>query len=264
MVSDKQFQQYLRQLSLPNVGENGQAAICESHVLIVGCGGLGTAASMYLAGAGVGRIVIADDDDIELSNLPRQITYRSNEVGQSKVKTLADFLKAQNPDINVRTIKRRLHGSQLALEVSLADVVIDCTDNIKTRQAINKACVENRKALVTAAAIGWSGQLSVFQFSKLATPCYHCLYPFEELDTAMKCSESSVMGPVVGMMGVYQALEALKVITDLANSSHPELKLFDGLTGQWQSLKISHDETCSVCCDSKITTGIKNDPIYRK
>lgn len=264
MVSDKQFLQYLRQLSLNNVGESGQATICASHVLVIGCGGLGTAASMYLAGAGVGRIVIADDDEIELSNLPRQITYRSNQIGQSKVTTLASFLKEQNTDIHVRAVKRRLDGHQLALEVSLADVVVDCTDNIETRQAINKACVENKKALVTAAAIGWNGQLSVFQFSKQHTPCFRCLYPFDELDTATKCSESSVMGPVVGMMGVYQALETLKVITGLHNNNQPELKLFDGLNGRWQSLKISHDEACSVCSDSKKTAGIKNDPIYSK
>lgn len=252
MINDAQFKQYLRQLSLKNVGEAGQADIANSHVLIIGCGGLGTAASIYLAGAGIGRIVLADDDVIETSNLPRQVTYGYADIGVSKVACLAKSLTNQNPNISIRAINKRLEASQLALEVSLADVVVDCSDNITTRQAVNQYCRQHNTDLVTAAAIGWNGQLSVFPFSSnLDVPCYRCLYPFDEIKGASKCSESAVMGPVVGMMGVYQALETLKltlaVHRDSQDKQMPDLRLFDGLNGSWQSLRINKDTECSVC-----------------
>ncbi|MGR5179189.1 HesA/MoeB/ThiF family protein [Vibrio parahaemolyticus] len=252
MVSDGQFRQYLRQISLPNVGESGQCKLFAANVLIVGCGGLGTAASMYLAGAGLGRLVIADDDVVEISNLPRQVTYHATDVGQEKVECLKASLQGQNPDIGVRGINKKLCGSQLSLEISMADIVLDCSDNLATRHAINAYCKQSNTDLVSGAAIGWNGQLSVFPFStRQDIACYRCLYPFDEIKGSSRCSESSVMGPVVGMIGLYQALETIKLLAGVHQQVElpklPTLKLFDGLNGQWQTLQIARDKTCSVC-----------------
>jgi sulfur carrier protein ThiS adenylyltransferase len=248
MLDDNMFKQYLRQISLPNVGEQGQLNICDSRVLIVGCGGLGTAAASYLAGAGVGVMVIADNDIIERSNLPRQVSYKSLDVGNSKVSVLAKSLQAQNEFIRIRLINKRLSGPQLSLEISLADIVVDCSDNLKTRQLINKFCYQHHVSLVSASSIGWKGQLAVFPFSNDDQgPCYRCLYPFDEMKSETNCSESSVMGPVVGIMGIHQALETLKLLIGLAERQQRELKLFDGLKGAWQSLKITKDDCCLVC-----------------
>ncbi|GMQ48064.1 HesA/MoeB/ThiF family protein [Vibrio sp. 10N] len=252
MVSDIQFKQYLRQISLPNVGEAGQSKLLDANVLIVGCGGLGTIASMYLTGAGVGSLVIADDDVVEVSNLPRQISYQAKDVGNTKVDCLKASLQQQNPTIRVRSINKKLKESQLLLEISVADVVLDCSDNLETRQAINACCKQTSTDLVSAAAIGWNGQLSVFPFSSSQDiACYRCLYPFDEIKGSSRCSESSVMGPVVGMMGLYQALETIKLLTgvhpQVVEQTPPQLKLFDGLNGQWQTLKIARDEACTIC-----------------
>lgn len=252
MVNDGQFKQYLRQISLPNMGEEGQSKLLKANVLIVGCGGLGTAASMYLAGAGVGCVVIADDDVVEVSNLPRQVTYHAKDIGIAKVECLKTSLQQQNPNVRVRSINKKLDGSQLLLEITLADVVVDCSDNLATRHAINAYCKQSDTDLVSAAAIGWNGQLSVFPFSSsLEIACYRCLYPFDEIQGSSRCSESSVMGPVVGIMGLYQALETIKLLAgvhpQVTQQKPPTLKLFDGLNGQWQTLQIAREQACAVC-----------------
>lgn len=252
MVSDGQFRQYLRQISLPNMGESVQCKLLSANVLIVGCGGLGTAASMYLAGSGVGRLAIADDDVVEISNLPRQVTYHATDVGRAKIDCLKASLQGQNPDIGVRAINKKLSGDQLLLEISMADIVLDCSDNLATRHAINVFCKQSNTDLVSGAAIGWKGQLSVFPFSAPQDiACYRCLYPFDEIKGSSRCSESSVMGPVVGIIGLYQALETIKLLAgvhpQVEQQKPPTLKLFDGLNGQWQTLQIAREETCSVC-----------------
>ncbi|MFA0087105.1 HesA/MoeB/ThiF family protein [Vibrio sp. E150_011] len=250
MLADLQFKRYVRQISVPDIAESGQQGLLNSHVLIIGCGGLGTAASLYLAGAGIGRLVIADQDVIELSNLPRQIAYRQQDVGSKKTEALKQQLMDRNPEINVRTVSKYLDGKQLSLEVSLADIVLDCSDNMRTRQAINKACYMTKTDLVSGAAIGWGGQISVFRFNaETSIPCYRCLYPFDELASAQRCSESGIIGPVVGMIGVYQALETIKLAGNVSLSASPKLKIFDGLNGNWRSLNIQKDPTCTVCCN---------------
>jgi sulfur carrier protein ThiS adenylyltransferase len=252
MVNDGQFKQYLRQISLPNIGEEGQSKLLNSNVLIVGCGGLGTAASMYLVGAGIGSVVIADNDVVETSNLPRQVTYHAKDVGFAKVECLKASLQQQNTDVRVRGINKKLSGNQLLLEISLADVVVDCSDNLATRHAINAYCKQSNTDLVSAAAIGWNGQLSVCPFSSaLEIAWYRSVSPFEANKGSSRCSESSVMGPVVGMMGLYQALEAIKLLAgvhpQVAQQKPPTLKLFDGLNGQWQTLQIAREQACTVC-----------------
>lgn len=250
MLNDKGFLRYQRQVSLPEVGENGQLQLGQSHVLVIGCGGLGSAACLYLASAGVGKLVVVDDDIVESSNLQRQVIYREQDLGSPKTNATAKQLSELNPMVQVRTINKRLEPSQLSLEVMLADVVLDCSDNMPTRQLINQTCFEQNTPLVSAAAIGWQGQFAVFdhQESQQSAACYRCLYPFDELRQTQKCSESGVVGPVVGTMGNYQALAAIqKLATGKFHVNANELHLFDGLKMQWQKLAIAKDIRCQVC-----------------
>ena len=249
MLSDQDFLRYQRQISLPEIGECGQEKITKSHVLIIGCGGLGSAASLYLAAAGVGRMVLVDDDDVDTSNLQRQIVYREGNLGKAKTEAMRQQLNQLNSGVQIRTIGKRLSASQLALEVMLADVVLDCTDNIQTRQLINLVCYQQSKPLVSAAAIGWQGQFAVFDYSSSKeSGCYRCLYPFDELSQPSKCSENGILGPVVGTLGNYQALATLQKLA-LGHFDFPigQLHLFNGLKLNWQVMKIARDRQCSVC-----------------
>lgn len=250
MLTDKDFIRYQRHVSLPEIGEAGQVQLMRSHVLIIGCGGLGSAASLYLAAAGVGKLVVVDDDHVDSSNLQRQVVYRERDIGLAKTEAMAYQLNQLNPSTQVRTIDKRLDKSQLQLEVMLADVVLDCSDNMPTRQLINQVCFQQNTPLISAAAIGWQGQFAVFDYSdeKQNTGCYRCLYPFDELQQGMKCSETGVVGPVVGMMGNYQALAAIQKLG--AGKFHVEcghLHLFDGLRISWQTMVISKDQECQIC-----------------
>lgn len=247
MLSDQQFIHYLRQLSLPEVGEQGQSDLLNKKILIVGCGGLGTAAALYLAGSGIGEIVIADGDKVERSNLARQLTYSTTDVGRLKVDALADRLNAVNPEVKITKVSTYLQGEQLSCMVRCANIVLDCSDNLSTRHEINRACVHNATDLISGSAIGWSGQLITFDFSQpKRIGCYRCLFPFDELPNAQRCSNSGVMGPVVGMIGVNQALEAIKLALGMRTSDQ-SIKLFDGLNNRWQSMSLCRDELCSVC-----------------
>lgn len=247
MLSDEAFLRYQRQVSLPQWGEQGQAKLANAHVLLIGCGGLGSAASLYLASAGVGKLVLVDDDRVELSNLQRQVIYRNDDQGQSKALAAKSQLEHLNPLIRIRAIDQRLDDTQLALEIMLADIVLDCTDNLETRQQINRLCFKNRTPLISASAIGWQGQFALFDYQQ-DSPCYHCLYPFDSLPSGQKCSELGVVGPVVGTLGNYQALAAIQWLAlDEPQLSPSTLHLFDGLTMRWQTLTISVDATCHVC-----------------
>lgn len=251
MLTDQEFLRYQRQVSLSEVGEAGQYNLSQAHVLIIGCGGLGSAAGLYLAAAGVGKMVLVDDDEVDSSNLQRQIVYREVDLGQEKTNAMREQLKALNSTVNLRTISQRLSEYQLALEVMLADVVLDCTDNIETRQLVNSVCFKQNKPLVSAAAIGWQGQFAVFDYShpeQSNMGCYRCLYPFDELKQASKCSDSGVVGPVVGTLGNYQALATIqKLATGKFHFPTGRLHLFDGLKFEWQAMAIARDKQCLVC-----------------
>ena len=255
MLSDQEFVRYQRQIALPEIGETGQRDLNNAHVLIIGCGGLGSAASLYLASAGVGKLVIVDDDKVEASNLQRQIIYRQNQIGQLKTTAASDQLLAVNPDTRIRTLDKRMDKPQLELEVMLADVVLDCSDNMPTRQMVNQVCFEQNTPLITAAAIGWQGQFSVFDYrdgESKANACYRCLFPFNELKQASKCSDSGVLGPVVGTLGNYQAIAAIQLLaTGQFIVATEMLHLFNGLTLEWKTLAISQDSHCSVCGTSE-------------
>lgn len=248
-MNDQQFQRYQRQIMVPEVGESGQDKLLVSKVLLIGCGGLGSAAALYLAGAGVGSMVVADGDIVESSNLQRQIIYRETDLGKNKASATSEQLKQLNPHIKVRSVQTFLEASQLNLEVMMADVVLDCSDNFPTRQAINKACHSAKTPLISGSAIGWVGQLMTFDFSHSLTPCYRCAVPYQENSAGLKCSESGVIGPVVGMVGNLQAIEAIKLITGNGSLKPSTFNLFDGQTLSWQRFNIARDVACPVCGD---------------
>lgn len=246
-MNDQQFQRYQRQIMVPEVGEAGQDKLIGSKVLLIGCGGLGSAAALYLAGAGVGSMVVADGDTVESSNLQRQIIYRETDLGVNKALATAQQLKQLNPNIKVRSVQKFLEAEQLNLEVMMADVVLDCSDNFPTRQAINLACHQAKTPLVSGSAIGWIGQLMTFDFSTSPTPCYRCAVPYQENSAGLKCSESGVIGPIVGMLGNLQAVETIKLLTGNSNLKPSTLNLFDGQTLSWQKFNIAKDNACPVC-----------------
>ena len=217
MLTDEQLLRYSRQIMLPDVEINGQETWLNSSVLVLGLGGLGSPVAMYLAAAGVGELVLVDDDEVELSNLQRQIAHHTKRIGQPKVDSARNTVAALNPDVKVRTIYSRLSESELTSLVSTVDLVVDCTDNFTTRFAINRACFAHKKPLVSGAAIRMEGQVAVYDPVNPESPCYQCLYKEGE-DENLTCSESGVLSPVVGIIGSIQALEALKVLASVGNT----------------------------------------------
>lgn len=246
MLSDNELLRYSRHLLLEEVGESGQQKLKDASVLIIGMGGLGSPAALYLASAGIGHLVLSDFDDIEVSNLQRQITYQTNDIGDSKVEVTKRKLQQINPDIKVRSINKQMAAEQLTMELTMVDLVLDCTDNMSSRQMINKACVDAKTPLIVGAAIRLEGQLMFFDHRDLDSPCYHCLFPSSE-EQALNCSNSGIIGPVVGTIGTLQALEAIKYFVGLPSGIKNKLKLFDGKTLDWQTFVINKDPKCAVC-----------------
>ena len=245
-MDDPQLLRYSRQILLPQFGIEGQQALLDSHALIVGAGGLGSPAALYLAAAGVGRISIADDDRVEASNLQRQILHREQDIGRPKALSARDHLQQLNPEPRVDAIAERLRGAALEERVRDADIVLDCSDNFTTRFAINAACVRQQRPLVSGAAIRLEGQVSVFDPRDGASPCYRCLYR-EDGELEETCSETGVLGPLVGIIGSIQALEAIKLLTGMGETLAGRLLVLDGLHLEWRELKLRKDPECPVC-----------------
>jgi molybdopterin-synthase adenylyltransferase len=246
LLTDEQLLRYSRHILLPAVDLAGQEALCQARVLVVGLGGLGSAAALYLAAAGVENLWLADDDQVELSNLQRQIAHNQTRLGMNKAQSAQLQIQALNPWVRTQVISERLQGELLARQVQAVDLVLDCSDNFSTRHAINRACWQAKVPLVSGAAIGFDAQISVFNPRQALSPCYHCLYPDTE-DHALSCSQSGVVSPLVGMIGSYQALEAVKLLTGAGTSLCGRLQLFDGLRSQWRELVLSPDPACPVC-----------------
>lgn len=246
MLSDDELMRYSRQLLLPQLDVEGQLRLKGSQILIVGAGGLGCPVALYLGGAGVGRMVIADDDSVELANLQRQVAFRQSDLDKAKAECLAKQVCAMNPDIQVDVLACRLAGEALLEQVNAADVVVDCTDNFTTRFAINRACVRAGVPLVSGAAIRGEGQVSVFDSRQSDAPCYQCLYP-ESDDEALSCSEAGVIGPLVGLIGACQAMEVIKVITGVGRTLTGRLLILDAWRMDWREMKLARDPGCSVC-----------------
>lgn len=249
-MNDADLLRYSRQILLPQIDIAGQQALAKKTVLIIGLGGLGSPVALYLAAAGVGRLLLSDPDVVELSNLQRQIIHDSTQLGQNKTYSAKQRLQALNPDCQIELFNHALTGNALQAAAQRADVIVDCSDNFATRYAVNHASVNTKTPLVSAAAIRFEGQISVFIPAKDNSPCYHCLYPQQaEMDDSVyeTCSNNGVIAPLVGVLGSMQALETLKILLKLGEVLSGRLLLFDALTMQWRNLKLSRDPACPVC-----------------
>ncbi|HOB46995.1 MAG TPA: molybdopterin-synthase adenylyltransferase MoeB [Zoogloea sp.] len=246
-MNDNQLLRYSRHILLPQIGIEGQDAIVAARVLVVGAGGLGSPAAMYLAAAGVGTLVLADGDTVDLTNLQRQILHSQKSIGRLKVESGADALALLNPETRVIPLARRLEDAELDAEIALADVVLDCSDNFATRHAINRACVQHRKPLVSGAAVRFDGQVSVFDLRQVASPCYHCLFPEGEDVDEVRCAVMGVFAPITGIVGAVQAAEALKLLVGCGETLTGRLLLLDALAMEWRTIRLGRDPSCAVC-----------------
>ena len=245
-MNDEQLQRYARHIMLPDIDIDGQEKLLASRVFIIGLGGLGSPVALYLAASGVGELVLADFDRVDLSNLQRQIVHTTANIGAPKPESAREMLRAINPDTRVRTISSRLTPTQLEQEVAAADLVMDCTDNFEARFAINDACLRRQTNLVSGAAIRMEGQLLVVDASDPDKPCYRCLYqqaPEEQLN----CAETGIAAPVVGAVGSLQALEALKLIIGIGEPLAGSLLTFDARYMDWRKLKLPQRPDCESC-----------------
>ncbi len=245
-MDDDTLLRYGRQIMLPQIDVAGQQRLFDARVLIVGLGGLGSPAALYLAGCGVGELYLADPDRVEISNLPRQIAHDHRALGRDKVASARDRLLALNPESRIHCHAEALYGEALDAAVEAVDLVLDCTDHLDARKAINRACVAARRPLVSGAAIRWEGQIGVFDARRSDGPCYECLYGALG-EVAQSCSENGVMGPVVGTIGCLQAVEAVKLLCDVGEPLVGRLLLIDALSMRLQEIGIARDPHCVVC-----------------
>ncbi|GJL82063.1 MAG: molybdopterin-synthase adenylyltransferase MoeB [marine bacterium B5-7] len=245
---------YSRQIKLPQIGEAGQQAILDSRVLIIGMGGLGSPASMYLAAAGVGHLVISDFDRVDESNLQRQIVHGESSIGESKASSAKHRLRSINGHTRIDALDYELDSDDLDREISLADVVVDCTDNFTSRFALNRTCLAKRTPLVSAAAIRFEAQLSTFDPRRQDSPCYRCLYPDTSVEGAT-CAAEGVMAPLVGIVGSIQAMETLKLIADVGTTLCGRLLLIDAQSMEFQSLALNRNPQCVDCRDRHANDG---------
>jgi len=246
-MNDNQLLRYSRHILLPQIGYEGQDKLVNSRALIVGAGGLGSPAALYLAAGGVGKLTICDFDVVDLTNLQRQIIHTTRSVGINKAISAQQTIHELNSDVEVRTVCERLTEDSLHALVAEADVVLDCTDNFATRYALNRVCVKLRKPLVSGAAINFEGQVTVFDMRADDSPCYHCLFPEIGNEEGLRCAESGVFSPLVGIIGTTQAAEAMKLLMGIGQSLQGRLLLLDALHMEWRSLKLAKDPACKVC-----------------
>lgn len=246
VLSDDELLRYSRQILLPQIDVDGQLRLAASRALIVGLGGLGSPVALYLAAAGVGELHLADFDTVDLTNLQRQVLHDTTSVGLSKVDSALRRLGAINPQIRLVAHRAALDADSLAAAVAAVDLVLDCSDNFATREAVNAACVAAGKPLVSGAAIRLEGQLSVFDPRNAASPCYHCLYG-HGIEAELTCSEAGVVGPLVGLVGSLQALEALKLLAGFGEPLVGRLLLIDALGSRFRELRVKRDPACAVC-----------------
>jgi adenylyltransferase/sulfurtransferase len=244
-MDEKQRDRYARQIRLPQFGEAGQQKILDSSALIIGMGGLGSPAAMYLAASGIGKLVISDYDMVEVSNLQRQIIHTDSSIGENKVDSAKATIAALNPECEVETISYQLDGEELKSTIERVDIVLDCSDNFPTRFEVNRYCVETETPLVSGAAIRLEGQIMNYQ-PRVQGPCYQCLYT-QVYENAETCEMEGVLGPVVGVIGTMQALQILLILTGQGEPMIGRLLLFDAASMEWQGVKLPKNPHCPVC-----------------
>jgi molybdopterin-synthase adenylyltransferase len=246
-MDDSELLRYSRHILLPEIGIDGQEHIAGSHALVIGAGGLGSPAALFLASAGVGTITLCDADVVDLTNLQRQIAHDTSTVGLPKVESARRRIAAINPGVAVRAVELRVGPDELAELVADASVVLDCSDNFATRHAINRACVSAQKPLVSGAALRFDGQLAVFDARRADSPCYHCVFGEGEEIEETRCAVMGVFAPLVGVMGAMQAAEALKLLAPCGEPAVGKLFLYDALDAEWRTVRIRRDPHCPVC-----------------
>ncbi|MFZ2267417.1 MAG: HesA/MoeB/ThiF family protein [Azonexus sp.] len=246
-MNDEQLLRYSRHILLDALGIEGQERILATHALIIGAGGLGSPAALYLASAGIGKITLVDHDTVDFTNLQRQILHTQARVGMAKVESGKQALSEINPTIEIVPLAERLGGAALEALVGTADIVLDCTDNFATRHAINRACVLHRKPLVSGAAIRFDGQISVYDLRRSDGPCYHCLFPEGEDVEEVRCAVMGVFAPLTGIIGSTQAAEALKLAAGIGEALSGRLLLLDALDMEWRTVRFGKDPGCAVC-----------------
>jgi adenylyltransferase/sulfurtransferase len=250
-MTDEQLLRYSRHILLPEIGVEGQQKLLGASALVIGAGGLGSPAALYLAAAGVGTIVLADGDDVDLTNLQRQILHATGSVGRPKVESGREGLARVNPEVKVVPVRQRLEDNALDGLVASSSVVLDCSDNFATRHAVNRACVRHRKPLVSGAAVRFDGQVSVFDLRDELSPCYHCLFPENAEMEEMRCAVMGVFAPLTGIIGTVQAAEALKLLAGAGETLKGRLLILDALAMQWRTIRLAKDPACPVC--SRVT-----------
>ena len=245
-MNDEQLLRYSRQMMLPQMDFEGQQRLLTSHALVIGLGGLGSPVALYLAAAGVGKLTLVDDDEVELSNLQRQIIHREKSVGEAKVTSAADSIAALNKDIIVNTITQRLDQTAMEQQVALVDVVVDCSDNFETRFLLNAVTQKMNKPLVSGAAIRMEGQITVYDPRQENSGCYRCLYQ-DEGELQQTCSEVGVLSPLLGVIGSIQAVETIKLLSEIGQSLAGRLLILDAFTMQWREIKLKPNPNCPIC-----------------
>ncbi len=246
-MNDQQLLRYSRHILLSEVGVEGQERLRAARALVVGAGGLGCPSALYLAASGVGRLTIADADRVDLTNLQRQILYRTDAVGARKADAARDSLSAANPEVEVVALALRLEGAMLDRQVAESDVVLDCSDNFATRHAVNRACVRHAKPLVSGAAIRFDGQLAVFDLRRADAPCYACLFPEDGDAEEVQCAVMGVFAPLTGAIGALQAAEAIKLVTGAGEPLAAKLMMLDAARADFRTVRIKKDPDCAVC-----------------
>lgn len=246
-MNDQQLLRYSRHILLEEIGIEGQQRLLDARVLIIGLGGLGSPAALYLAASGVGRLTLCDHDTVELSNLQRQIIHRTSSIGQPKVGSARDALYDINPEVECIALAVRADAAQLGKLVAGADVVLDCSDNFATRYAVNRACLAQRKPLVSGAAIQFDGQIAVFDLRRADVPCYNCLFPEDSLAAELRCATTGVFAPLVGIIGTLQAAEALKLLAGIERGLSGRLLTLNALDMNIMRSNLSKDPACQAC-----------------
>jgi adenylyltransferase/sulfurtransferase len=246
-MNDNQLLRYSRHILLPEIGVEGQEKLLAAHALVIGAGGLGSPAALYLASAGVGTLTLADGDAVDLTNLQRQILHTTSAVGRAKAASGRDTLAKLNPEVRVVALEERLDAGRLDELVARADAVLDCSDNFATRHAVNRACVKHRRPLVSGAGVRFEGQISVFDLRREDSPCYGCLFPEDAPAEEERCAVMGVFAPLTGIIGATQAAEALKLLAGAGESLCGRLLLLDALTMEWRSIRMKKDPGCRAC-----------------
>jgi len=250
-MNDQDLERYGRHILLPEVDYDGQQKLLDSHVLVVGLGGLGSPASIYLASSGIGELTLCDFDKVELSNLQRQIVHKEDMLQINKAQSAKSFISSINSNIKINVVDKKLSENEFDLYVkkNSVDAILDCSDNFQTRYSVNKVAFKNKIPLISGSAIRFEGQLAIFDFRDNSSACYECLFPDNGEENELRCADHGILAPVVGIIGVMQSLETIKVLLNLSSVKN-KLRIFDGKSNEWKTITLKKDKECAICSSS--------------